>query len=448
MFQNKILENLELKLSQTKLENKEKFEKIEKDFKKDYNHFLENIFKNDNSWTKRLISAYFQLEKIDNLDKNNNEIFLNSVKKWLENISLTKEKKDILYLKISKLLENKNFFEEKVNKISDISKDPNYPILETLESKWILDKTDLINISLSYKEKRNFLDSLNILWNDKTEIIKNHFFDLNNIKTEDKINNFKSDFKEDIDKSKILPVYPKIISLVWKNYFKLKLKNKIETKAEALRRIFKILFLKLYRLKYSWLDINDILRKIESLDDLDSMLSLLIKFFEQLKQNPSLQKDYIVSDEIEETENLVNEAENNKQKSIFTENKIVKASEILEETEKKLTHDDLEKILSDGVDLVWWNFVERNFKVVNTDLDIEKNKEIEEEDLFEIFEKLKEELFEIEEEKRKMFLEGNYDEIDVLNDKLIEIFKKIEKLKKLLWIADSDEESEEEKTNF
>jgi hypothetical protein len=105
-------------------------------------------------------------------------------------------------------------------------------------------------------------------------------------------------------------------------------------------------------LKYSGIDINEILRKIESLDDLDSMISLLLKFFEELKENPVLQKDYVVSDEIEETENLLNEAEENKEKSLFTEENVIKASELLEEVENKLTNADLEKILSEDVDLV------------------------------------------------------------------------------------------------
>lgn len=445
MFQNKILENLELKLSQTRLEDKEKFDIIEQNFKSEFWVFLENIFPNDNSWIKRMVSAYFQLEKIDNESKNNTEIFSNSLKKSLENISLSKEKKEKLFTKITNLEKNKNFFEEKLTLSSDISKDTNYPILESLKEKEILTSSDLIDVSLKYKEKKNFLESINVLTEDKIEIIKKHFFELNDTKTEDRINNFKSDFKNEVESSKNLQIYPKVINFIWKNYFKLRLKNKVETKVERLRRMFKIAFLKLYRLKYSWIDITEILKKIETLSDLDSFVNLLLKFFEQLKQNPNLQKDYVVSDDIEEVENLVSEAENNKEKSIFTENKIIEASKLLEETEKKLTHDDLEKILSEEVDLVWWNFVDRSEKNENCKFifsDLEKKEEIKEEDLFEIFENLKQELFETEEKKRKMFLLGNYDEIDILNDELIKILKKIEKIKKLLWIADSDEEDE------
>ena len=99
MYKNKILENLELKLAKTREENKEKLDKIEKNFKEEYFVFLEKIFENDNSWTKRLVSVLFQIEKLDNLEKNNSEIFNNSLKKSIENLSLSKEKKDLFFRK-------------------------------------------------------------------------------------------------------------------------------------------------------------------------------------------------------------------------------------------------------------------------------------------------------------------------------------------------------------
>ena len=446
MNKKNILENLELKLAKTKEENKEKFEKIEKDFKQNYSDFLENIFWEKNSWEKRIILVCFQLEKLDNPEKNNSEIFNNSLKKAVELLNLSSQKKEILLSKISLLEKNKDFFADKINKVSDISKDINFPIIENLIEKWILTNTDLIDISLRYKEKKDFLESISILSKEKTEIIKNNFFLLNNTKTQNRIDDFKNDFKSEIESSKNINIYPNIINFVGKNYFKLKVRNKVETKLERLKRMFKIAFLRLYRLKYSGIDINEILRKIESLDDLDSMISLLLKFFEELKENPVLQKDYVISDEIEETENLLNEAEENKEKSLFTEENVIKASELLEEVENKLTNADLEKILSEDVDLVWENFIDRSvgkLKEAKEKIE-EKSEEIDEDDLLKIFEELKEKVFELEEQKRLMFLNGNYDEIDSLNIELIKVLKNLEKIKKLLWIGDSDELNEEE----
>ena len=162
MNKKNILENLELKLAKTKEENKEKFEKIEKDFKQNYSDFLENIFWEKNSWEKRIISVCFQLEKLDNPEKNNSEIFNNSLKKAVELLNLSSQKKEILFSKISLLEKNKDFFADKINKVSDISKDINFPIIENLIEKWILTNTDLIDISLRYKEKKDFLESISI----------------------------------------------------------------------------------------------------------------------------------------------------------------------------------------------------------------------------------------------------------------------------------------------
>lgn len=443
MYKNKILENLELKLAKTREENKEKLDKIEKNFKEEYFVFLEKIFENDNSWIKRLVSVLFQIEKLDNLEKNNSEIFNNSLKKSIENLSLSKEKKDLLLSKISVLEKNKNFLEEKILKNSDITKDTNFPILEDLVEKWVLEKSNLIDISLRYKEKNNFLESLKVLEINKFEIVKSHFFQLNNTKKIDRIDNFKNEFSFEIENSENAKIYPTVVNFVWKNYLKLRLPNKTETRLERLKRAFKIAFLKLNNLKFSGIDINEVLRKLESLDDFDVMFNLILKYFEELKNNPNLQKDFLVSSDLEEAENLVNEAEDNKQKSIFTEENIVKATSIIEETEKKLTAEDLEKILSDEVDLVWWNFIHR--WVLSDKIEEEKeSKEVQEEDLMKMLEELKEKVFEIDEEKRKMFLIGKYEKIDALNDELIEVLKKLEKLKKLLWIADVDEENEEE----
>ena len=98
------------------------------------------------------------------------------------------------------------------------------------------------------------------------------------------------------------------------------------------------------------------------------------------------------------------------------------------------------------MDLVWENFIDRSIgKLKEAKEKIEEeSEEIDEDDLLKIFEELKEKVFELEEQKRLMFLNGNYDEIDSLNIELIKVLKNLEKMKKLLWIGDSDELNEEE----
>ena len=435
------LENLELKLLQTRRENAEKLDVIEAEYKKEYSDFFDDLFPNENLWLKRFISVSFQLEKLDNQEKNNLDILKNSIDKSLKNLPLNIEKQKKLENKLNVLLKKDIKLEKFFLKNTDFHKDKNFPILEDLEKYWVVDKEDLIKISLKYKETHNFLESISVLQQDKKEIIKSHFYELNNSRSEQRIENFQNDFKQEIDNSKYLQIYPKVLKFIWKNYSRLRLKNRVESKKDRLKRMFKIAFLKLYRLKYSWIDINSILNRIDSMDDLDEMINLLLKFFEQLKQNPQLEDDYIIWEEIEEVEELWIEAEENKEKILFSEKNTLKANEILEKTEKKLWEQDLENLLWDNVDLVWYEFVLRNSPhlaspLEDRDLTEEEDEELEEEiDLEEYYEELKLEYEELEKKKMKLFLEWNYDELDLINDELLNLLVKLEKIQKLLWFS-------------
>ncbi len=437
------LENLELKLAQTKKENAKKLDKIDAKFKKEFSGFLDTFLKGDNLGFKRYILVDFQLERLDNLDKTDLEILKNSFKKALEVLPLSQEKKEVLEKKFFLLLSKNKLFEKIFLKNNDLRKDKNYPILKDLKKHWFLDENDLIQLSLKYKETHNFLDSISVLSDEKKEIVKHNYFELNNTKIEDRIKNFENDFKQEIKNSKLLKIYPKIIRFIGKNYFKLKLKNKIESKKDRLRRLYKIAFLKLYRLKYSGIDIDKILQKIDTLEDFDDFINLIIKYFEVLKQNPNLQKDYIVSEEVEDVENILNEAEKNKEKILTSEKNTIKVNEIFEKHDKKITENNLEELLSDSIDLVWKEFVNRNnawiYADFNQDLEESEDELLDEDDLEKYYENLKKEYEELEKKKQKLFLEWKYDELDNLNEELLKLLTRLEKLEKLLWLEDFEE---------
>jgi hypothetical protein len=344
-MQNNILENLELKLTNNRLENSIKLDLIEDEYNKEYSDFFDDIFPNNTLWFKRFISVDFQLTKLDSLELNNNEIFKQSLEKSIKLLPLNKDKKLLLESKLLSLLENKDRIKNMFSENTDIHKNYNFPILESLEDLGFLNPDDLLKVSLKFKETNNFMDSISVLSEWKKNLVKKHYYELNNTKKEDRVESFKHDFHEEIEDSKNIQIYPKVLKFIWKNYFKLRLRNKLETKKQMLRRVFKIAFLKLYRLKYSWIDITSILNKIDTLDDLDSMISLLLKFFEQLKQNASLSKDYIVSDEIDEVWEIYTDAEENKDKILFSEESTIRAGNLLEAWEKHITWDKLDAIL-------------------------------------------------------------------------------------------------------
>jgi hypothetical protein len=65
MINNKGLENLEIKLKNAKIENAEKYEKIEKKYNQNYKEFVDSFFKTDVLGIKKIISALFQLESFN-----------------------------------------------------------------------------------------------------------------------------------------------------------------------------------------------------------------------------------------------------------------------------------------------------------------------------------------------------------------------------------------------
>ncbi len=438
------LENLELKLLQTRKENAEKLNKIESKFKKEFGNFLDIVFSQENLWFKRFINVAFQLEKLDNPELNDKEILKNSFKKALNIFPLELKRKNILETKFFSLLDKNFSFENIFLKNNDLRRDYNYPVLEALEKHNILNKDDLIKISLKFKETNNFLDSINVLSEEKKQIVKNHYYELNDDKTEERQENFKNDFKKEIWNSKVLKIYPKILKFIWKNYFRLKLKNKVESKKDRLKRVYKIIFLKLYRLKYSWIDIDKIIQKINSIDDFEDFLNLIIKYFEVLKQNPKLQKDYLVTEEIDDINQLKNQAEENKDKILFLEKNTIKVNDVFEETENKITQDNLDYLLSDNVDLIWNEFINREVNVwiyddknfIDDENDKDDEEEVDETNLEDYYEILKKEYEEIEKKKSKLFLNWEYDKLDDLNEELIDLFLKIQKIEKLLDIWD------------
>jgi len=452
------LENLEIKLAQTKKENALKLDKIESEFKDKYSELFDVVLKNDNLWFKRYISVNFQLEKLDNPEKSDFEILKNSISKALEILPLNQERKENLKDKLILLAKASSWqvemwtegfsslnMSEIFRKNNDLRKDKNYPILEDLKKYWVLDENDLIQVSLKYKETHNFLDSISVLDAYKKEIIKHNYFELNNTKSQDRIESFENDFSSEIKNSKLLQIYPKVLKFIWKNYFKLRLKNKVESKKDRLKRLYKIAFLKLYRLKYSWIDIDKLLKKIDSISDFDEFISLIIKYFEVLKQNPNLQKDFLVSEEVEDVENTLSEAEDNKEKILFSEKNTIKVNEIFEEHDKKIGEENLEELLSDNVDLVWKNFIKRedisswilaeSNNIEEEDEEEENNKIV---DVDKYYEDLKVEYDDLEKKKQKLFLEGNYDLLDNLNEDLLLILKKLEKLELLSWFEEDN----------
>jgi hypothetical protein len=127
----------------------------------------------------------------------------------LENLNKNNSLKSLENLDENKSL-NLDIFIKNIN----LYRNHNFPILESLKKLNFLNKNDLLEISLRFKETNNFLDSISVLNNDKKSLVTKHYYELNNTKKDKRIDNFKNDFKEEISNSKNIQIYPKVLKFI------------------------------------------------------------------------------------------------------------------------------------------------------------------------------------------------------------------------------------------
>ena len=463
-MQKNILENLEIKLKNARVENQEKFEKFEKIYNKDYKEFLDWFFKSDILWAKKIASATFQLELL------NWKTEKMAFEKWVENavsiLPLQKEKKEKTKKNILFLLEKKWNIEKRFLKNKEIQKDHNFPIIESLFKRKILSLADMMLIASNFEKTKKISASLSGLETEKKLIIKEEFFLISSQQKEKNIESFKNEyFKElkKIEKKYWEKQVKKIIFFVGKNFFKAKAyKKNLESKKLRLRRAFKIAVLKLLKIKYLGFDIEELIRKINSMQDFEQMLDFIARLMDIIPENKEFIEDYELVEKIDETEELISEAEKNKKKILLWEKTTVKICNILDKTEKKLDKKLLEKILDEKTDIVWneiitrwekkqekkqskniWNLLDWwNIKILNEWIlaennNIEENEEenfeeLKEEDLELLYNELKLEFSLLDKQKTNFLINNDFENLDNTVEKLTALQIKLDKLDKIL----------------
>lgn len=446
-MQDKILENLEAKLKASRIENREILDKIETEYKKEYSVFLDNF---ENTKFKEMVWVYFSFYKLDiinmNRNINNKEIFQKAVKKASEHLILSKNNKEILSEKVSSLEKTKFSFNDIFIKQINIKLDSNYPVLESFLNSNILNNSDLLEINLSFKKTNSIVKSISSLHKDKIELLKKAFFSVNDSK-ERNIASFEKDFSKEIQKFPVFSSFP-IVNFIWPTYNRFDFLKTKESRIDVLKRALKIALLRLARFRKSGIDIDKIMSKINSMTDIESIINLLLEFLDKIRENKSLWDDYIISNDLEDSKKILLESDTNAKKVLDLENSTIKVNELLENTEKTLEKQSLVSILSDDVDLIWKEFKKRkkiNIWILSLENEILDNKEDEEDiDLETLLEKLEEEFLVLETEKRNMFLKAEFEKIDELNEKMLFLMKKTEKIKTLLWLNEEGESNDED----
>jgi len=438
MYKNTGVENLEIKLQNARIENFEKFEKIEKSYNKNYKKFINNFFKTNLLWTKKTIWAIFQLEKFN--WKSSIESLNIALEKWFKILPIWLDKKEILKNKIISLEKNKLNFWEIFREKTDFWKDKNYPILESLFEWKVLNNSEMILVFSNYEKEWDIRLSLNWLKKEKKDIIKKYFYELNSTKKESRIENFSEEYSSEIrllENKYSSNIVNWVVKFVWRNFFKMKpYKKNIESNKLRLRRTFKIALLKLLRIKYSWFNIDELIKKIDSMQDFESMFKLIIKLIDIIPENNELLEKFSLKEEVDNIDEVITEAESNKEKILFLEESTIKICEIIDKGDKKLEKKILEKILDEDTNIIWEDMIFREEKGQNI-MDLfhtkgRKKSDDEEEDLEEVYKKLKIQFNLLEKKKQKLFASWDFDSLDSINDEILKIMIKLEKIEMII----------------
>ena len=367
---NNNIENLELKLKNALEENAEVFHEAEKAYDETYRNFVDHFFESDILWASRNISGAFQLEYFNILisHKGNNKnsplqntqnleiAFKDALHTWLKNLPIESEKKEKLQSKMVNLSQKKEDYKEIFTRNTEFTRDSNYPILENLLSQKVISESELLRIYSSFQKTKNIKLSLQNIPKEKKSIILEYFYEVNSWEKEERIDNFKREYHSEIEKLNSTyswPIIEWVVSFVGRNFLQLKpYKNKNESKTMRLRRTFKMALLKLLRIKYSGFWIESLLKKVENLEDFESLFAMMHKLIDIIPENSEVLEHYTIQEDIDEAHEIVTEAENNKEKILSWEEATLEVCSLIGDIEHTLDQKMLDKILSDDVDIV------------------------------------------------------------------------------------------------
>ena len=451
---NKTFENFELKLVKLREESLEDFTAAESKFQEKYSQRLEEIFPRDILGAKKSIAGSFIVNYVDSIhgwwNIDTNEVFQKSVHYVISTLPLNADRKKNLsenILSVSNLSESLHtYFAAK----DDISRDPFFALVEDFSIDWDISKEEFLLLQQSYESQWDFLKALEVLPESIRSMFHSHIEmtlsnDMNSKRWE-----FESEFSAELKAlhDRGINTEP-VIVFVSKSYYKTPGKyKKFEHPKRRLRRTFKIALLKLLRAKLWNIDAAIMLEKFEAWENFEDFFMLLFKLLEVVNEDPNSEEIYSILKLDEEIQDDVFTAEENKQKIIAWESIVMKIASLFSKWVHKDSGEELEdgildKLLDESTDIIWediyFNREQENAWIYAESSESgnwDKEEEIDYDSISPqvAYEMLEHQFYSVEEEKRRAFLSGDYDGIDVYNEKLLVIESKLWKLCKVLWI--------------
>ena len=192
------------------------------------------------------------------------------------------------------------------------------------------------------------------------------------------------------------------------------------------------------------------MKQFETLENFQDYFLLLYRLFEILGEETEVQEVFHREEKKELVKHLLETASERKKKILAGEQVTAKISDLVSKTDSNIETWVLTALLEDDThflgqeiyfahsDTLAWIYAE-NQKLEEEDEQIEKMMQLRE-SVLRRYEALKAYFFELDERKRKAFAQGEYDEIERLNDILFRLDSQMQKLAVLLGVFDEEGE--------
>lgn len=449
---NKDFENFELRLKTIREDSLESFDAAEKIFEDTYKNKLEEIFPRDILGAKKYIAGTFTLNYVEHIhagtELNIQNIFKNAVEKVVSTLPLSPDKQNSLKENILKIWELSESLSAYLAVKDDISRDPFFALIEDFSIDWDISQEEFLLLQQGYESKWDFLKALELLPESIRTMFHSHIEMTLSHEHSSKKAEFTSEYAQELQdlEKKGINIEP-VVVYVSRSYYKTPGKiKKYEHPKRRMRRTFKIALLKLLRAKLWNIDASIMLEKFEAGESFEDFFSLLFKLLEVVNEDPNWEEIYSILKLEEEVQDEVFTAEENKEKILAGESLVMKIASLFskgspKDDEKELEDGLLDKILDVSTDIVWediyFNRQDENAGIYNDSVEDEESSDDVDYDSMSpetAWELLQHEFHKVEEEKRKAFLEGQYDDIDIFNESLLSIESKLHKLSKILHI--------------
>ena len=449
----KDFENYELRLRKLQESARELYVWARKIFEERYEKRLEGVFSGDTLGTLSKIRTIFCVQLCEEAQvwEQNYETFLRqAIQKACSFLPLSLESREILFQALLESLYESDsqidFFREN----TDFKRDPIFPLLEDIFADGKLSGEEMLLLEKHYRRDKNLKNLVQTLPEKSRNHVSCELGDLASFSLSERKEYMQQEFSSDLQHLKKRGYETEALMVfVSQSYYVPK--KRFETPKQRLKRTFKMALLRLLCYRFWNIDIEKLLKQFETLENFQDYFLLLYRLFEILGEETEVQEVFHREEKKEVVKHLLETATERKKKILAGEKVTAKISDLVSKTDSVIETWVLSALLEDNThflgqeiyfahsDTLAWIYAESQ-KLEEEDEQIEEITQGKDTLLWK-YEALKAYFFELDERKRKAFAQGEYDEIERLNDILFRLDSQMQKLAVLLGIF--DEEGEE-----